>query len=703
MRQHSFIQGLFTALLVCINILASGQQATIKVACIGNSVTYGYGHKSPQQTSYPSVLQQLMGAKYTVKNFGHSGATLLRKGHNPYFKTKAFAEALAFAPDIAIIHLGLNDTDPRNWPDYRNNFEWDYAWLIDTLRKVNPAVKVSVCRLTPIFNGHSRFKSGTRDWYWQIQELIPQIAKANQTGLIDLNKPLHNRPDLFADNLHPDAEGASIIAHTVYKALTGDVGGLQLPSIFSDDMVLQRDQPITFYGKANAGTPVEVTFLHKGNQKTIVDAYGNWKITFPAMQAGGPYEARIKNEQSVIALKNVLVGDVWLCSGQSNMAFQLKQAIGGKEAIEEASKFNKLRLIKYDQLVETHAVAWDSAIMDKVNKLQYFSGRWETADAQSAADFSAIAFYFGKKLTMEENIPIGLVQVAVGGSPIESWIDRYTMEHDEQLVDMLTNWRKSDYFQAFCRERADVNVKNATKANQRHPYDPCYNYEAGIDSLTRFPIKGVLWYQGESNAHNPETYQVLFKTMVNSWRKKWGYDLPFYFVQLSSINRPSWPYFRDVQRKLQKEVPNTYMAVSSDLGDSLDVHPGRKKEVGERLALLAERYTYNKNITADGPMVRSMKQDSKCIIIDFSFAKRLSTSNNQPLIGLELVTAKGLHIPAQANIVNNNKVVISVPVNEKIKAVAYAWQPFTRANLVNEAGLPASTFYFTLNKEHHEL
>ncbi|MCU7550461.1 GDSL-type esterase/lipase family protein [Chitinophagaceae bacterium LB-8] len=703
MRPHFSIKCLLGALLVCINVFVSAQQATIlKVACIGNSVTFGAGHKKPQLTSYPSVLQQLMGQRYTVKNFGHSGATLLRKGHNPYYKTKAFAEALAFAPDIAIVHLGLNDTDPRNWPDYRDNFEPDYAWLIDTLRKVNPVIQVFVCRLTPIFNGHSRFKSGTRDWYWQIQELIPAIAKANHTALIDLYTPLHNRPDLFADNLHPDAEGASIIAHTVYKALTGDVGGLQIPSIFTDDMVLQREQPIYFYGKANAGTLVEVTF-HMDKQKTVADEYGNWKIAFPAMQAGGPYEASIKNQQSVITLKNVLIGEVWLCSGQSNMAFQLQHAIGGKEAIQEASRLSRLRLFKYNQLAETNAAAWDSLTLDKINKLQYFSGHWKITDSQSAADFSAIAYFFGKKLTTEENIPIGLIQVAVGGSPIESWIDRYTMEHDEQLVDILDNWRKSDFIQAFCRERADVNLKNAIKANQRHPYEPCYNYEAGIDSLTRFPIKGVLWYQGESNTHNPEAYQALFKTMVRSWRKKWGYDFPFYFVQLSSIDRPSWPHFREIQRKLQKEVPNVYMAVSSDLGDSLDVHPTRKREVGERLALLAERYTYNKNIPAEGPMVTSAKQDSKSVIIDFSFAKKLSASNNEQLTGFELVTTKGLLIPAQANIVSGNKVKISLPANEKIKAVAYAWQPFTRANLVNEAGLPASTFYLTLNKQYNEL
>lgn len=696
-----FRKGFLVAMMVCINFFPSAQQATIKVACLGNSVTYGAGHKNPQQTSYPAVLQQLMGADYTVQNFGRSGATLLRKGHNPYYKTREFAGALAFKPDIAIIHLGLNDTDPRNWPDYRDNFEADYAWLIDTLREVNPAVKLYICRLTPIFHGHARFKSGTRDWYWQIQELIPAIAKANQVGLIDLNTPLHNRPDLLPDNLHPDAEGASIIAHTVYTALTGDVGGLQLPSFFTSDMVLQRDKPITFHGKANAGTHVEVAF-NKGEQKTITDEYGNWKVTFPAMPAGGPYEVNIKNQQSAITFKNVLIGDVWLCSGQSNMAFQLKQAIGGQEAILNAAKLSGMRLFKYNQLIETNPVAWDSISLDKINKLQYFSGSWETADAQSVADFSAIAFFFGKKLTKEEHVPIGLMQVAVGGSPIESWIDRYTMEHDEQLVDMLANWRKSDFIQAFCRERADVNLKNATKVNQRHPYEPCYNYEAGIDSLTHFPIKGVIWYQGESNTHNPEAYQTLFKTMVSSWRKKWGFNFPFYFVQLSSIDRPSWPYFRDLQRNLQKEVPNAYMAVSSDLGDSLDVHPRKKREVGERLALLAERYTYQKNITADGPVVRSAKQDGKSIVIDFSFAKKLSTSDNQPLTGFELVTVKGLHIPVQAKIINN-KVAITLPPNEKIKAVAYAWQPFTRANLVNETNLPASTFYLTLNSQYNEL
>src|SRR5687768_17289397 len=141
-------------------------QSAIKVACIGNSVTFGFGQKYPHQTSYPAVLQNKLGLRYTVRNFGHSGATLLRQGHNPYFKTPEYKEVISYAPDIAVLDLGLNDTDPRNWPDYREEFAADYSWIIETLRKTNPNMQIFICRLTPVFADHPRFQSGTRDWFW---------------------------------------------------------------------------------------------------------------------------------------------------------------------------------------------------------------------------------------------------------------------------------------------------------------------------------------------------------------------------------------------------------------------------------------------------------------------------------------------------------------------------------------------------------
>lgn len=666
----------------------------VKVACIGNSVTYGYGLKNPSQESYPSQLQQLLGNGYEVKNFGHSGATLLKKGHNPYDKTKAFSAAIAYKPDIAVVHLGLNDTDPRNWPNYNGEFEADYNWLLDTLRKINPAVKLYICRLTPIFNEHPRFKSGTRDWYWQIQRIIPEIAKASQTSLIDLHEPLYHRPDLFADNLHPDKDGATIIARTVYQSISKDYGGFRLATVFASNMVLQRQQPIPVYGTANPGDVIIVSFQHR-QLKTTASTDGQWKIVFPASQHGGPYDMKITCGKTSIVLNNILIGDIWLCSGQSNMDFKLKHAQTGMTELKAMPVNPLVRLYKLNALSQTDHTAWDSATLAATNQLKFFSGSWKLCDSAAAADFSAIGYYFGKKIANVTQVPIGLVQVAVGGSPIESWIDRYTMEQDPQLVDVLSNWRRSDFIMDFCRERAGVNLKNATNSKQRHPYEPCYNYEAGIDSLTKFPIKGVIWYQGESNAHNVELYTYLFPAMVHSWRKQWGYDFPFYYVQLSGIDRPSWPSFREAQRRLQKQVPNSGMAVSSDLGDSLNVHPVKKKEVAVRLAALALRYTYHRPVAADGPSPLQVTRQDKNIMISFAFARKLTTGDSNPLAGFELITSKGIHIPAIA-FIRNNQVLIPMPQGVPVKAVAYAWEPFTRANLVNEADLPASTFILPL-------
>ncbi|HWZ36074.1 MAG TPA: GDSL-type esterase/lipase family protein, partial [Mucilaginibacter sp.] len=677
------------------NFGLQAQNKVIKVACIGNSVTYGFGIKNREQECYPAKLQVLLGNDYDVKNFGHSGATLLKKGHTPYYKTPEFANAIAFTPDIAIIHLGLNDTDPRDWPDYHDDFEADYAWLIDAFKKANPAIKIYICRLTPIFSGHPRFKSGTRDWYWQIQDLIPVIAKTNHTGLIDLHKPLYARPDLFADNIHPDNEGASILATTIYHAISKNYGGLKLPEVFASNMVLQRKMPIPVHGTANAGDVIEVTLRqYKLTAKT--DEYGRWKVTLPAMLPGGPFNMTIKDKDSTITLKNILIGDVWLCSGQSNMAFPLRGEADGENEIKTAVNNGGIRLYKLDLLKETDSVAWDTATLAKVNRLKYFSGTWKESNALSARDFSAIAYYFGKKINREEHVPIGLVQVAVGGSPIESWIDRYTMEHDPVLVDMLNNWRKSDFIMQWCRNRADVNLKNAISAKQRHPYEPCYNYEAGIADLTAFPIKGVLWYQGESNAHNTELYSHLFKTMVTSWRQKWGTDLPFYFVQLSGISRQSWPGFRKMESKFQQQIPNVHMAVSMDMGDSLNVHYKQKKAVANRLALSALHYTYKKQVTADGPAPLYAVQKHNVILIAFN--SPLAIGNNKPLTGFELVNERGERIPAEATISKNN-ISLKIPPGEEVKTIWYAMQPYTHANLANSAGLPVSTFALSLHRD----
>lgn len=681
---------------IVLHLNSSAQKKIVKVACIGDSVTAGYLLSDATNESYPSQLQILMGEKYEVKNFGNSGSTLLKKGHKPYYKTKEYTDAISYSPDIAIIHLGLNDTDPRNWPNYKEEFESDYSWLIDMLKKQNPTVKIYICRLTPIFNEHPRFKSGTRDWFWQIQSLIPTIAKANHVEVINLHEKLYSRPDLFPDALHPNKEGAAILAKTVYENILQNYEGLKLASVFTNNMVLQRNQPIPIYGTANGGDQVEVTFKQQKKIATT-DQYGKWKITFPAMSAGGPYEMTIQSKETSIVLKNILIGDVWFCSGQSNMAFQLQKSENGLAEVKKAIANTTIRLFNNKAIHDTNETSWDSLTLAKTNQLKHFSGNWSICDSISAKDFSAIAYYFGKNINHEENVPVGLIQVTVGGSPIESWIDRYTFEHDDKVVDVLTNWRKSDFIMPWVRERANLNLKNATNTKQRHPYDPSYNFEAGVSSFTKFPIKGIIWYQGESNAHNIELYEHLMPTLVESWRKAWGSNLPFYYVQLSSIDRPSWPAFRDIQKKLQKKIPNSGMAVSMDYGDIADVHPIKKKEVANRLALLALHYTYGKDVIANGPSALKAIQKNDNIVVSFAFAKQLTTADKKELVGFELINDKGIHFQSNASI-KKNQVLITVPKGEKIRTVFYAWKAFTTANLVNEAGLPCSTFKLELTK-----
>ena len=673
----------------------------IRVACIGNSVTYGYGLKDPATTSYPTRLGEMLGEGYEVRNFGHSGATLLNHGHRPYTQQQAYHDAIAFAPDKAIIHLGLNDTDPRNWPNYRDEFIPDYLALIDTLRTANPKVEVWVCRMTPIFHGHRRFKSGTRDWHAQIQTAIEEVARLADANLIDLHEPLYHRPDLFADALHPNAEGAMILARTVYSAMTGDYGGLSIPAIYSNGMVIQRHKPFTLHGTANAGCRITAT-LGKEKQRTNVSPDGSWQLTFKARKATyEPLTLTISDGHTTLTRTDILVGEVWLCSGQSNMAFMLRQATDAQSNISEALTKESLHIYNMRPRVYTDAVMWDSTSMEKLNRLDYFlPTQWEELTADNAPNFSAIAYHFGAMLADSLDVPVGLICNAVGGAPIESFIDRHTIEFHPELVDILTDWRRNDRIQEWVRGRGTHNIQQSSNPMQRHPYEPCYIYEAGIAQLAGYPLRGFIWYQGESNAHNVELFSIEFPALVSSWRRTWNDDtMPFHFVQLSSIARPSWPHFRDVQRQLADEIEHCYMAVSSDKGDSLDVHPRDKRPIGERLGRIALHHDYGyKHIVPSGPTIRSAQNKGKRIVLTFDHANGMHPADGTVLRTFEIADERGLYYPADKVEVKNNTIVLeSHQVKRPVRA-RYGWQPFTRANLVNSAELPASTFEIRAKK-----
>lgn len=683
--KKSFIIYLFLTL----SVVLYAQQHRIKVACIGNSITYGYGLPDRATQSYPVQLQKMLGESYQVENFGKSGATLLNKGHRPYMQQDEYHRAIDFAGDIVVIHLGINDTDPRDWPDYRDFFVKDYIALIDSFRVANPEARIMIARLTPIADRHPRFLSGTRDWHGEIQLAIENVARYAGVQLIDFHKPLYPYPFMLTDAVHPDPEGAFVLAQTVYSAITGDYGGLKMPLLYTDNMVLQREVPLTIQGTANAGDQVTVSIADR-QMKTKVGPNGKWSVTLPPLKAGEPHTLKISTNQKVLQYHNVLAGEVWLCSGQSNMEFMLKQASTARLDIPRAAD-QELRLYDMKARWRTNAVEWETTVLDSLNHLQYYKDtEWKECAPETVSDFSAIAYYFGKMLRDSLKVPVGLICNAVGGSPTEAWIDRTSLEYHFPAI--LKDWTQNDFIQEWVRGRAALNIKKSVNNRQRHPYEPCYLYESGIRLLEQYPIRGIIWYQGESNAHNWEAHEALFKLLVNAWRKNWNDDcLPFYYVQLSSLDRPSWPWFRDSQRRMLNEISDIGMAVSSDHGDSLDVHPTCKQPVGERLARWALNKTYLKDIVPSGPLFRSADVRGEKVYLSFDYGQGMRSSDGKSLRCFEVAEFEGIYYPATAEVVGEQVKVYSKEVRNP-RYVRYGWQPFTRANLVNRAGLPASTF-----------
>ena len=729
-----------------LNASRKAQPAPLRVACVGNSVTYGYGLRHRDRDAYPVRLQQMLDERYgsgrfQVGNFGRSGATLLYKGHRPYVQQPEFRQALDFRPDWVVIHLGLNDTDPRNWPDWKEEFIPNYRALIDSFRVVNPDVRVLICRMTPIFDRHPRFQSGTRDWHAQIQEAISQVALGAGAQLVDLYTPLHSRPDLFPDALHPNPEGALILAKTVYGALTGDYGGLRLPALYGNGMVLPRDEHLLIEGKADARRSIKVVL--KQGSKTIEkrDAFtradGSWSVELPHMKAGGPYKLTltasplpvghyhsyypdhypfelqnlIKAKPQTLTIDSLYFGDVWLASGQSNMELRVDQCNTMEQDLADARRLSqRIHLYNMPARARTDALEWADSVLRFTNELRHmdFQG-WTAASPEAVSRFSAIAFNFARVLADSlGDVPIGIICNAVGGSTTEAWVDRTTLERE--LPNILTDWRNGDYGQPWARGRMTQNITHALdkespafNALQRHPYDPAYLFEAAIVPLEHFPVKGVLWYQGESNAHNVELHERLFTLLEQSWRqffaRRWSCEfqqkpvLPFYVVQLSSLPRPSWPAFRDSQRRLADALPDTWMAVSSDVGDAADVHYRTKRPVGERLALQALCHTYGHTLECEGPVVRSAGLGQNHIaVLRFDHADGLTCSR-----GFEIAGHDGLFYPATIKI-EGDKITLSSPSVSWPAAVRYGWQGFTDADLRNSAGLPASTFMVKISE-----
>lgn len=476
---------------------------------------------------------------------------------------------------------------------------------------------------------------------------------------------------------------------------------LRLPRIFTDNMVLQRGSPVRFRGTGDPGHQVKVLFSGKRKQVTV-ESDSSWNIVFGRQKANStPQSVFFRSGNETIELKNVLIGDLWLCIGQSNMEWPMKNELHFREALS-LSRDPLLRL--YNPVYagkNIYGVPFTDSVRRLLSPGDFYHGKWEPSDSTSIRDMSAVAWYFGREIAGRERIPVGLIHLAVGGAPIESFISRQALGNARRFAPKVQgNWLFNETLPVWVRKRGLENTgseseKTSDESGPDHAFKPGFAYEAGIAPLHSFPIKGIIWYQGESNAQEMERaaeYGNLFRLMVDDYRKKWNDpSLPVYWVQLSSIDTAGyrsqlWPFFRNEQRLLMETLKHGGMAVSSDIGSKNDVHPREKKLVGKRLARWALNKTYGRKVIPSGPLPRKARYLKDKVVITFEYAGNgLKTTGYDPPRGFSFDGKT-----AAKAIIRGKKVVL--PVSGKPQFVYYNWQPFAAGNLVNSALLPASTF-----------
>ncbi len=470
---------------------------------------------------------------------------------------------------------------------------------------------------------------------------------------------------------------------------------IKLPAIIADEMVLQQKTKVNLWGWASAGEHVSISASWDGKiSKTIADKNGNWIISLTTPKAGGPYKLTITGKNKIV-INNVLLGEVWLCSGQSNMTFPLgKQTTNWQTGVFNyeqeiaAAAYPRLRMFTVKQTIAAEA-------QDNVE------GKWETSTPQTAGRFSAVAYYFGREVLKETGFPVGLIHSSWGGTPAESWTKKDVLESDTTLVKILENHQKrvKDYpaaKQIYEQELAKWKSEPSTKPAPKAPVNPATDYKAPtvlynamISPLLPYTLKGAIWYQGESNSDRASEYQKLFPALINHWRRDFGQDLPFYFVQIA-MHYQKKPAIREAQLITYRQVRNTGMVVITDVGDSLDIHPRNKETVGKRLALWPLAKLYHQQKVFAGPLYKSKKVEGNKIRVLFDFGDGLLAKDGY-LREFEIAGADRKFVPAKATIEGNTIVVQSSLVAEPV-AVRFAWKNFSNPNLFNHANLPASPF-----------
>ena len=483
---------------------------------------------------------------------------------------------------------------------------------------------------------------------------------------------------------------------------------VSLPKIFSSHMVVQRDLPVHVWGLAASGEAVSATFRGETRQ-TKAGQLGRWSLYLKPGAAGGPFQLTVTGTPAAtgteapaaqtITLDDVLVGDVWVASGQSNMEFAMRQAATAADDLPKAAN-DRIRLL----IVKKQAIEYPRDDIDT----DVWAG-WAASTPETAKDFSAVAWYFAREIEQREHVPVGVIDSTWGGTVADSWTRTEALGEDAELAPVFVQWGKmaqkeeNEQLRLNDEQRQRAEALAQGKPAPQFPWHPQLKswgpgmlWNGMIAPLTPFPIRGVIWYQGESNSALARAglYKRVFSTMIEDWRHEWGVgDFPFLFVQISSFksnDTENWAELREQQLKTL-ELTNTAMAVTIDIGNPDNVHPTDKVDVGLRLALAARALSYGEDISYSGPIFRQATPEGSSIRVWFDHHAKGLAPKGGVLTGFEVAGADGKFVPATATIDGNTVVAASDAVAEPV-AVRYGWANSPLCNLFNGEGLPASPF-----------
>jgi len=484
---------------------------------------------------------------------------------------------------------------------------------------------------------------------------------------------------------------------------------IDLPKIFGSHMVLQRNQTNPFWGQAEPGEKVTVT-MGTSRQTVTAGQDGAWKVTLPSQQAGGPHTITVTAPSGSITLEDVLTGEVWICSGQSNMAWPVSSSDDSDLELLTA-RHPDIRLISVPQ----------SGTQEPQSD---FGGEgWQRCTPESAKSFSAVGFYFGRQLHQTLGVPVGLIDNAWGGSACEAWVSRDRLESTGKFSELLDHWTaiEMNFDMAAVQKKYQVQLEKwklqAAAARQdgkpaprrpRQPRNPLTGqhrpgnlYNGVLKPTIGYGIRGVVWYQGENNSGRAYQYRDLFPLMIQQWREEWGQgDFPFYFVQLADFQdetpepqESAWAELREAQTMTLNRLPNTGQAVITDLGEAHDIHPRNKLAVARRLARWALAKNYDRDIVYRSPQYRSHEVKQGKLVVTFDHVgSGLDTFDVRTPVGFTVAGDDRKFVRAEARIVGKDRIEVwSDKVPQPI-SIRYAWASNPVCNVQNRTGLPLTPF-----------